>query len=199
MRYRIAAALLLVSTALVSCDTPTTPAVDGPQLNYINGPADLFNIERYEATFQAVIVDPESGLRAFAGLPTVPSSFILCQQFGFTGTEQYQLIPMQTVGNDVGPFVHIMTTDGVNLHVYQNAGFNGFCRTTIYAQGVGRLSSTDNDMTFSGTRWNVWGYHLTGEVTVLSTGETKQLNAFVKFRAHPDGGFQILTRKVELN
>lgn len=75
----------------------------------------------------------------------------------------------------------------------------GFCRSTVYAQGTGRLLSTDNDFTGSGSRTNAFGFHMTGEVTVAGTGETAQLNAFVRFQIGRTGALQILTRKVQLN
>lgn len=189
--------LLVISPA---CDIPTTPPSPAPQLNFLNGPDELPNVIRYEQGFAASILDPVSGLRAFAGLPAVPGSFVGCQVFGppFTGTEQFQLHASQLIG-DEPPFVYLVNSNDVNVHVYRNVGFIGFCRSTVYAQGTGKLTMNDNDLTFSGERWNVWGGHIRGTVTIIGTGERAHLNAVVKFRARQGEPLEILVRNVELN
>lgn len=198
MRPKLAVVVLSLLAVLVSCDSPNAPRAEKPQYDYMNGPDDLPHVARFEGHVAVNIVDPETGLRAVAGLPVVPSAHIACRVFGFTGSERFQLLPIQDVGTEP-PFVRLIASDDVNLHVYEIRSFLGFCRSTVHARGTGRLTSNDNDLTFSGERWNVWGWHFTGNVTVLASGETKRLNAFIKFRARRgEGPVEILTRKVHL-
>lgn len=192
-------ALVLLSLAALACEHPDASPTDLPQFNFTNGPDELPNVIRGQFAFAVGILDPATGLRVIAGLPTVPASHISCQALGpqFTGTDDFQLQDEQFVGSE--PLMYLSQTAEVNLHVYQASTFMGFCRSTIYAQGTGRLLSTDNDFTFSGSRTNAFGFHMTGAVTVAGTGETAQLNAFVRFQIGQTGALQILTRKVQLN
>ena len=193
-------ALYLLMFTVIACDTPTVPETETPQYNFTNGPDELPNVTRYENRFSLNIPDPETGLRAFVGLPTVPGSFIGCQVFGppFNGTEQYQILPEQIVG-DEAPFVQLINADDVNIHVFKIATFFGFCRSQVYAQGTGKFTNNDNDLTFSGERWNVWGGHIRGDVTITETGEKAHLNAYIRLRARPGVPAEILARSVTLN
>ena len=191
--------MVLLSLAVLACEQADTSPTEVPQYNFSNGPDELPNILRQEFAFAVSIVDPATGLRAIAGLPTVPASHISCQALGpqFTGTENFQLHDEQLVGD--GPVVYLNNTDDVNLHVYRISTFMGFCRSVVYAQGVGKVIGTDNDFTGTGPRSNPFSVHLTGDVTIVATGETARLNAFVLFQIGQNGVFQIVTRKVELN
>lgn len=201
MRQNFASVALLCAVVFAGCESPPTePAAnEAPQFDFMNGPDELSNVFRFERNYGLQIVDPTSGLRAFAGLPTVPSTFIGCRSFGFIGSDQLQLMGQQIVGAEP-PLVFLISEHNANLHVFKYQPFFGFCRSTVFARGTGRFIGNDNDLTFSGERWNVWGWHMTGDVTILSTGETARLNAFVKFRGRlGEGPAEILTRKVELN
>jgi hypothetical protein len=191
--------MVLLSLMVVACERPAGGLTELPAYDFTNGPDELPNVLRSQTTFAVNIMDPGSGLRVFAGLPALPAAHVACQVFGppFNGTEQFQLQNEQLVGTEP-PFVYLLNTADVNLHVYQLSTFMGFCRSTIYAQGSGKLMGTDNDLTGSGTRSNVWGFHMTGDVTLATTGQSAQLNAFVRFLAGPNG-FQILARKVALH
>jgi hypothetical protein len=202
MRPRFAAVpTLLFVIALAGCEnSPNAPVTEnGPRFDYLNGPDDLPNVSRFEQRYTVNFTDPTVGLRLFAGLPTVPSSHINCRVFGFTGSERFQLRPIQQVGADEGPIVQLITDDDVNVHIYQTSTFMGFCRSTIYAQGVVRMTATDNDLFFESGHTNVWGWHFTGTVTILATGEEKQLNAVFRFLSNPQTGeFKILRRDIQL-
>ena len=192
-------AVVLLSFAALACEQPDTSPTDVPQFNFMNGPDDLPHVIRSQFAFAVSVVDPATGLRVLAGLPTVPASHILCQALGpqYNGTEDFQLQNEQFIGSD--PIVYLDNTTGVNLHVYRTSTFMGFCRSTVYAQGTGMVVGTDNDFAGTGSRTNVFGYHITGDVTVVATGEAARLNAFYRFQIGQDGTIQILTRKVQLN
>ena len=191
--------MVLLSLAALACEQADTSPTDVPQFNFANGPDELPNIIRQQFAFAVSILDPATGLRALAGLPAVPASHISCQALGpqFTGTENFQLHEEQLVGSD--PVVYLNNTADVNLHVYRISTFMGICRSVVYAQGTGKVVGTDNDFEGSGSRSNVFGFHMTGDVTVVATGETARLNAFVRLQIGQNGALQILTRKVELN
>ena len=198
MRTRSIAIVLFAFTAL-ACEGPATSPTDVPQFDFMNGPDELPNVIRSQFAFAVSILDPATGLRVIAGLPAVPASHISCQALGpqFTGTENFQLQNEQFIGSD--PLVYLNHTANVNLHVYRTSTFMGFCRSTVYAQGTGTVVGTDNDFTGSGPRTNAYGFHITGDVTVVATGETARLNAFYRFQFTQSGGIQILARKVQLN
>lgn len=192
---------LIVALALPACEpsSPVAPVDGQPQLTYMNGPDELPNVIRFGAEYTINIVDLNTDLRAFAGLPDDPSSHILCQQFGFTGTETFETSPIQDAGQ-LQEVIHRIANDGeANLHVYRLSTFNGFCRTPVLARGVGRLMAADNDLTFSGTRTNTWGWHMTGPVTILATGETAMLNAQNRFEGSATDPVRLLFRRVLLN
>lgn len=201
MRSPLPAVLLLLPVMLVGCDTASPVAVqdDGPQLDYANGPADLPNVFRFESEFAVSIQDPETDLLAIVGLPADPSSHIGCAVFGGTGTETFQTVPIQDAGQMQGVIHSIIIADNMNLNVYQLSTFNGFCRTPALARGVGKLVNTDNDLTFSNTRNNTWGFHMTGPVTILATGEASHLNAQNRFEGNADTGARLVFRRVRLN
>ncbi|HEX6007927.1 MAG TPA: hypothetical protein VFY80_08185 [Burkholderiales bacterium] len=200
-RFLTAALVSWLVLASPACDSPTVPPPDA-QYNFMNGPETLPQVLRFGERYALGIIDPNTGLRVIAGLPANPASHIGCQVFGppFNGTEDFQVQSHQVIGTEP-PFVQILNTVDVNLHVYQNSTFNGFCRSTVYAQGTGKMVGTDNDLTASGERWNIWGWHMSGDVIVTATGETARLNAFNRFRANSSSTepVELLIRRVELN
>lgn len=195
----LSVAIVLFALAALACDRQDTSPTDAPRFDFTNGPDELSNVIRDQFAFAVPIMDPTTGLRVFAGLPTIPASHISCQALGpqYTGTENFQLQNEQFVGSD--PLIYLGHTANVNLHVYRISTFMGFCRSTVYAQGTGTLVGTDNDFAGSGDRTNVFGYHITGEVNVVTTGETARLNAFYRFQIDRSGAIQILARNVQLN
>lgn len=165
----------------------------------MNGPDELTNVVRWEFSAQINFIDRAAGLRLFAGLPTVPSSFIGCRSFGFTGSELFQFVTDQRVGINKGATNALLLNQDRNFHLYRTAGFNGFCRATVYAQGIGHQVNNDNDIYGLWEHTNAWGYHFVGRVTILATGEEKTLNAKYRFIYNPETDtFKVIHSSIEL-
>jgi hypothetical protein len=141
----------------------------------------------------AAIVDPQTDLIAFDGLPENPSDLAECG-----GSEEIlNLADFQVTGNLSGVF-HVLAQADLNIHVYQLSTFIDICTSHPLAQGIGRLIINDNDAAVSGTRTNSFGHRLNGPVT-LANGGNAHLAAHSRFLIEKDGAFRQVSSGVTLS
>lgn len=179
MRSVLVASTLALLVSAVGCESSSpVEALEGsPQMSFSNGPSVLPNVFRFEGILVVGVIDVEADLAAVAGVPADRSTHPAC------GGDAEPTIAVQDAGQIQGVIHRLMSDGDVPIGVYRWSTFSGYCVTEPLAHGTGRITSTDNDLTFSGTRTNSWGYNIGGDVTVLETGESQRLNAHARFRA----------------
>lgn len=195
-RSQIAAAGILGTMALSCAETSPTGLASSsaaPQSSFSNGPSTLANVFRFEGVVGGgFILDPETDLILFAGLPDDPADASVCG-----GTQDFDLGDIQLVGL-LREVVQALIHADVHLHVYQLSTFSDFCTDAALAQGSGRFILNDNDAGVSHSRMNSFGVRLNGPVT-LATGGTAQLSAHARFLIDQDDTFRVATSDVRLS
>jgi hypothetical protein len=186
------AAIVFSATALACADGP--PGGPSPEFNYSNGPSNLPNVFRFDGIVGgAAVVDPETDLIAFDGLPDNPADASICG-----GTEEIANLADFQVNGDLTGVFHLLAQAELNIHVYRLSTFVDICTSVPLAQGTGRLIINDNDAAVSGTRANSFGHRLNGPVT-LADGSTAHLAAHSRFLIEPDGTFRQVSSGVTLS
>lgn len=189
---------LVVLLALTACDTPRRSIAPprAPALDFTNGPADLPNVMRGDASFLTTWADATTGLVIVVNAPDAGVSDL--RRCG--GPLRPDLQPVQTVGDlqDVARQLRLMRD--VNLHVYQPAIFTRFedlCNAPLVAKGTGNVTATDNDVYETGSGANAWGLRAQGLVTLVAGGSAP-LSAELQDLVLPDGSFRMLVNRVRL-
>ena len=189
--------LLLLTPFAFGCavDTTEPPAVPlQPQLSVAAAPTDLPNVIRFRDVFVFGIIDPNTDLWAFAGLPDNPKQATECG--GPDGS--YAVVDIQNVGVRKEVLKVIAKGDQVNLDVYRLSTFVDICTSTPIAHGKGSISYHDNDFFETGGGNNTFGWWMGGPVT-LATGGTANLLAHNLWQLLPNGTFRRVFRQVKLS
>jgi hypothetical protein len=192
-------ALLFAAVVSISAcaDSPVAPSAlpDAASLAITTGsPDDLPNVFRVSQRFAIGIQDPENGLRAFAGLPDDPRTYLACG-----GEGNFAVVDVQHTGALRDVLQALAKTNSINLHVYEWTPTINLCTAQWIARGVGRFTYVDNDRFASGTRSNTWGYHFGGPVT-FADGSTASLVAHNRFIFDVDEGpTRLVYRHVSLS
>ena len=190
-----AAALALLTVAIVACDRPPTAAVEVPpaNLDFLNGPDDLPNVFRTATNAGFAMRDPSTGYIVMAGLPTPPSSITLCG-----GTMPFQTSSEMTEGELSGVLHDLRMGSDLSVFVYLIAGFRGVCASTPFASGTGHAIRTDNDLETSLTRTNSFGTRIQGTVQDAA-GQSYRVTAELRDLIFPDGSFKRVVQNVNLH
>ena len=191
----LAAAIALMTSACGDTEpaAPATPAVANPQYLYSNGPStpNVFRISGSDIAFG--LSDDQSGLIAWAGLPTDPTQAIDCG-----GNETAEPIPLQLAGLNQALNV-LAVAQEINIHVYgPNTTLEDTCFAQPIASGTGHMVYTDNDVAVAGPGAESFGLTLVGIVTTIPGGETLRLQGQWRWLISPDGGFVPVTGHLSL-
>jgi hypothetical protein len=195
-QFHFCAAAVLGALTLGCGYTPPTgpdPNTSAPQFNFSNGPSNLPHVFRFEGMFGgAAVVDPETDLVAFDGLPENPADLTECG-----GTDGILNLADFQVSGDLSGVFHLLAQAELNIHVYRLSTFVDICTSEPLAQGTGRLIINDNDAAVSGNRTNSFGHRLNGPVT-LAGGGIAHLAAHSRFLIEREGTFRHVTSGITL-
>jgi hypothetical protein len=190
--------LFLLVTLIAGCAVDTTePGLSPPRaahFSYSNASLDQPNVVRFRDQFAFGIVDLETDLVAFAGLPDNPKTSIDCDN----GSDAFQLANITESGLRSDAIKFIAKSADMNLDVYRLSTFEGFCVSDQLAHGVGRISYHDNDLFETGGGNDTFGWQMGGPVT-LSTGGSANLLAHNLWQLLPNGSFRRIYRQVKLS
>jgi hypothetical protein len=191
----LAAVVALMTSACGDTEpaAPTTPAVASPQYLYSNGPStpNVFRISADNIAFG--LSDDQSGLVAWAGLPTDPTQAVDCG-----GTQTGEPIPLQLAGLNQALNVLAVARE-INIHVYDiNTTLEDTCFIPPIAAGTGHMVYTDNDVADTGPGAEAFGLTLVGIVTTITGGETLRLEGEQHWLVSPDEEFRVLSSHLSL-
>lgn len=185
---------LLLALLALGCErgTPLAGDVSSIQFDFMNGPSDLPNVFRSNATGQSgagillVWPDFETDLVIVVNAPANPSDLLACG-----GTERPDLTPVQSVGELQEVIKELRLLRDVNLHLYRPVppGFTQFrelCQASPIAQGTGNATSTDNDRFVTGSGANAFGFRAQGIVDLIE-GESARVTGARQLLIKPDG------------
>ena len=205
--FPLPALALMLATAACD-DVPSAPTTSAPpRLDYMNGPAYVGSVIRWETHLVAAMSEERSDLTAIAGLPDDPTTHVRCQRFGFAGTEGNQASSANDVSvhvpggfMDLGLLLRTQIQNGdVNIHVYRRSTFirdygfyNGTCLSPLFAKGRGRFMYTETFTSPAQREYESWtatlGVRFHGPVTEVETGVTRYLNAHLQERVNTISG-----------
>jgi hypothetical protein len=189
--------LLFLSVLLVGCAVDQTAPRQVRRvsvLNYLNALSDVPNVIRFGSEFSFGIIDTDTDLAAFAGLPDNPKASIAC----IDGTDAFQSADIQISGVRSDVLKFIAKSGDMHLDVYRLSTFEGFCVSDPIAHGVGRISYHDNDYFETGGGNNTYGWQMGGPVN-LTNGQSANLFAHNLWQLLPNGTFRRIYRQVKLS
>ena len=188
-------ALSLALLALACSGDPTAPRTPDlhPSFDVASSPQNVPNVFRVRGEFATGILDTETDLIAWAGLPADPTQLVDCG-----GAELLQIANWQFVGDKLQAAIKaLVKLDPANLAVYRLSTFVDPCVSKPLAQGTGRVMYTDSDIFYTGGREDSWGFRMEGTVT-LASGGTAHLLAHNRWQIQTDGTVRRIFRQVKL-
>jgi hypothetical protein len=177
-----ACGLALLVAACGQEQAPTAPAAGNLDLtaNALGGPLNPGQsmVYRYDATDVFVAVNGDGTLLSIngAGTTDLPNS-VLCGGAEFEAMTAQQVIDQTINGFRIGQEVHQIVM-----------AIPASCANTPLAVGTGNFRLHDNDVIFSGTRMNSWGWTANGTLHDPVTGDAYQYREnqlFVARRGFP--------------
>lgn len=173
------AALLVLLVAACS-ESPTRPENDA-RFDFINGPADLTNLERTPYGIQGIgFYDGETNLLLYAA-PHYPACGPVYEAVSHTSVQDVGLLRK---------VINTLEMGRLYLYLYQGNPGTMRCGATpapILAEGMGRFMHLDNDAQATGTRRNTFSWHLNGQVQFAD--ESTALVAMVSRVLSRDGQY----------
>jgi hypothetical protein len=204
-------ALVLISAfacANESVEGPSTSSDLSASFSFMNGPLDLPNVFRGDS---ALIFAWADVTRDMAIVVNAPSGGVreLRRCVGPSGLRP-EPQPVQTVGDLQDVLRQLRLWRDVNIHVYgpvpleffqPPAGalpLDAFCRLSPIAQGVGNLTSTDNDRLNTESSANTFGFRAQGLID-LAAGGSAEVTGVRQTVIRPDGTSDVLVSRVVLH
>jgi hypothetical protein len=176
-----------------------------PSANFTNGPGTAGPlVVRFQDGFFAILnVDETTNLQSVIGLPDDPtaSAAPFCD-----GAGAFEVLDWQLVIHPSGPINALIQAGAVNVHIYDASAFGAlflagdFCGAVSLpriAEGKATLRNTDNDLTFSGTRANAFGWTASGTIQRFGDGRPVQYLDVARFAIGPSGASHVHS-KVQL-
>lgn len=192
MRTFPALPLALLALACSGDPTASRTANIHPSFDVASGAPESPNVIHFRDQFATAIIDLNTDLIAWAGLPADPKQFLDCG-----GVETLQIADIQFVGVLQSAIKALVKLDPANLVVYRLSTFVDPCVSTPLAQGTGRVMYTDSDIFDTGRATDSWGFRMEGTVT-LASGGTAHLLAHNRWHIQPDGTLRRIFRQVKL-
>jgi hypothetical protein len=190
--------ILLLLPLVVACNTDPTgarPVPIPPRLNFMNGPAELPNLVRFNGIQVLAIGDAKTDLAVFAGLPENVKQATAC----IGGTDDsWGIGDFQFAGIRQQVIKAVVSNTDATLNVYRLSTFEGFCVSDPIATGRGTLRYHDNDVFLTSGRRDTFGFEISGPVT-LAMGGTANLDAHTLLYTLPDGTFGQEVSQVKLS
>jgi hypothetical protein len=191
----LAAAVALVASACSDSEpaAPAAPEVANPQYLYTNGPITP-GVFRTSEGFVLGLPDFETGLLAWIGLPTDPTTDVGCG-----GDQDLPLVPLQAAGLQQDVLKVLAVAKEINIHVYDLNNFEDTCFSPVIAAGTGHAVYTDNDFFNTGTGGNAFGLDIGGVLTAVPGGEPVRVMGTVRSLNLPNGSFQRVVSHLSLS
>ena len=190
--------LLLVTAVALACAVDSTAPPSQlrlqPTFSSQAPPAELPNVLRYSGESAFTLIDTETDLRAFAGLPDDPTQLADCGGPGAAFNTFYA----QDAGVLRNVIHEIVKGDDVNIHIYRLSTYVDPCTSAPIARGKGSVLYHDNDLILTGTGTDSYGVGIYGTVT-LTNGQSAKVWARNLWHIYPDGTVRRIFRRVTMN
>jgi hypothetical protein len=152
-------------------------------------------VDRFQAPWPEVFVDPETGLTLVAGAAFDPEQLfeIFCPGLPFT--ERADWLAVTHPGGGGGTVTHVRIKDQDQSVIVWAATPADICEELILtdvpplAVGTARLTFTDNDFAGTSSHADSFGQRIEGMVTNPTTGQRYHLEMAYRAVALPDGTF----------
>ena len=155
-------------------------------------------VDRFEAPWPEIFVDPQSGLTLLAGATFDPQQLfdIICVGRDFTEVADWLAVTHPTSGG--ASVTHVRIKDQDQSVIVWGAASEDICDELVIpevpplAVGTARLTFTDNDFAGTSSHADAFGQRIEGTVTNPTTGQRYHLTAAYHVVVLPDGTAKVL-------